>query len=60
MVSKQFTDRGDVEKTLKENPLWQNLAKEEFRTRLKDMLKTNRSLTDDAKEYIRKLLANDP
>ena len=53
MVSKKFTDRSDVEKTLKQNPLWQNLPKEEFRTRLKEMLETNQSLTDDAKEYIR-------
>lgn len=53
MVSKQFTDRGDVERTIKENPLWQNLSKDERCSRLKDMLTKHRSLTDDAKEYIR-------
>jgi hypothetical protein len=56
VVSKKFTDRGDVEKTIKENHLWKNLSKDEFRAHLKRMLETHQSLTDDAKEYIRERL----
>ncbi len=53
VVSKQFVDRSDVEKIIRENPLWKGLSKAELRTHLGDMLRTHQSLTDDAKEYIR-------
>jgi hypothetical protein len=56
MISKKFTDRSDVEKTIKENPLWKKLNNADLREHLKHWFATDLRLSDDAKKYIRQRL----
>jgi len=56
MVSKQFVDEDDVQRTIEENLFWRDLSKAEMKKNLKEMLSTNSSLTTGAKKYIRALI----